>query len=47
MTALTIIENVLAGQVELGFQTHSLADGADFIWQFEGVNVLTINPDSE
>lgn len=25
----------------------SLAYGADFILQFEGVNVLTINPDSE
>ena len=41
ITALTLVENVLAGQVKLGFQTPSLAYGADFILQFEGVNQLS------
>jgi len=37
MTAVTILEKVLAGEVEVGFQTPSLAYGADLILSIEGV----------
>jgi short subunit dehydrogenase-like uncharacterized protein len=37
MTALEIARRVLAGDLEPGFQTPSLAYGADFILQFPGV----------
>ncbi len=37
MTALAIVEKVLAGQVNVGFQTPSLAYGADLILEIEGV----------
>lgn len=36
-TAVTIAEKVLAGQLKAGFQTPSLAYGADFILSIEGV----------
>lgn len=37
LTALAIVEKVLAGQVAVGFQTPSLVYGADFILEIEGV----------
>jgi short subunit dehydrogenase-like uncharacterized protein len=37
MTALAIVERVLSGSVLAGFQTPSLAFGADFITEIEGV----------
>ncbi|MBC6475350.1 MAG: saccharopine dehydrogenase NADP-binding domain-containing protein [Hormoscilla sp. GM102CHS1] len=37
MTAVTILEKVLAGEVEIGFQTPSLAYGADLILSVDGV----------
>jgi hypothetical protein len=37
MTAIAIARRVLAGDFKPGFQTPSLAYGADFILQFEGV----------
>jgi short subunit dehydrogenase-like uncharacterized protein len=37
MTSVAIVEKVLAGQVSLGFQTPSLAYGADLILEIEGV----------
>lgn len=37
MTALGICERVLAGEAPVGFQTPSLAYGADFVLGFEGV----------
>jgi hypothetical protein len=36
-TALAAIEKVLAGNVSPGFQTPSLAYGADFVLEGEGV----------
>ncbi len=36
-TALAIAQRVLAGDAPIGFQTPSLAYGADFIMQFDGV----------
>lgn len=38
MTALKIVERLLAGQFMAGFQTPSLAYGADFILEIEGVS---------
>jgi short subunit dehydrogenase-like uncharacterized protein len=38
MTALKIIERVLAGKSTAGFQTPSLAYGADFVLEIEGVS---------
>jgi short subunit dehydrogenase-like uncharacterized protein len=38
MTALGIVERVLAGQFTVGFKTPSLAYGADFILGFDGVS---------
>jgi short subunit dehydrogenase-like uncharacterized protein len=38
MTALKAVERVLAGQFTAGFQTPSLAYGADFILEIEGVS---------
>lgn len=40
MTALAVVEQVLAGNIKIGFQTPSLAYGADFILQFKGVKLL-------
>ncbi|HMF58624.1 MAG TPA: saccharopine dehydrogenase NADP-binding domain-containing protein [Pyrinomonadaceae bacterium] len=37
LTALAIVERVLAGEFSAGYQTPSLAYGADFILQIEGV----------
>ncbi|MFB2922012.1 saccharopine dehydrogenase family protein [Aerosakkonema funiforme] len=37
MTALAIVQKVLAGQVAVGFQTPSKVYGADFILEIEGV----------
>jgi short subunit dehydrogenase-like uncharacterized protein len=37
MTALAIAERAVAGDARVGFQTPSLAYGADFITEFEGV----------
>jgi hypothetical protein len=37
MTAIAIAQRVLAGDAPTGFQTPSLAYGADFIMQFDGV----------
>jgi short subunit dehydrogenase-like uncharacterized protein len=37
MTALSVVERVLAGVAPKGFQTPSLAYGADFILGIEGV----------
>jgi short subunit dehydrogenase-like uncharacterized protein len=37
LTALSIVERVLAGDAPPGFQTPSLAYGADFILQIPGV----------
>ena len=37
MTALEIVRRVLAGDFKPGFQTPSLAYGADFVLQFAGV----------
>lgn len=38
MTALAVVEHVLAGVAPAGFQTPSLAYGADFILEIEGVS---------
>jgi short subunit dehydrogenase-like uncharacterized protein len=38
LTALKAVERVLAGQFKAGFQTPSLAYGADFILEIEGVS---------
>lgn len=37
LTAVAIVQKVLAGQVAVGFQTPSLVYGADFILEIEGV----------
>lgn len=37
MTSVAIVEKVLAGEVSVGFQTPSLAYGADLILEIEGV----------
>ncbi|HEV2914286.1 MAG TPA: saccharopine dehydrogenase NADP-binding domain-containing protein [Pyrinomonadaceae bacterium] len=37
MTALAVVERVMAGEAPKGFQTPSLAYGADFILEIEGV----------
>ena len=37
LTALAIVERVLAGEIESGFKTPSLAYGADFITEIKGV----------
>ena len=37
LTALLAVERVLAGQVEPGFQTPSLAFGPDFVLEIAGV----------
>lgn len=37
LTAVAIVQKVLAGQFSVGFQTPSLVYGADFILEFEGV----------
>jgi short subunit dehydrogenase-like uncharacterized protein len=39
LTALGAVQKVLSGQTPAGFQTPSLAFGADFILQFEGVSL--------
>jgi short subunit dehydrogenase-like uncharacterized protein len=36
-TALAAVERILSGDFKPGFQTPSLAYGADFILEFEGV----------
>ena len=36
-TAVAIVERVLKGEVKPGYQTPSMAYGADFILEFEGV----------
>jgi short subunit dehydrogenase-like uncharacterized protein len=38
LTALAIVERTLAGRTFAGFQTPSLAYGADFILEIEGVS---------
>lgn len=43
LTALAVVEKVLAGQVKAGFQTPSLAYGADLIMEIEGVVREDIN----
>jgi short subunit dehydrogenase-like uncharacterized protein len=43
MTALTIVEKVLAGEAPIGFQTPSRAYGADLILEAEGVKREDLN----
>ncbi|HYY55903.1 MAG TPA: saccharopine dehydrogenase NADP-binding domain-containing protein [Pyrinomonadaceae bacterium] len=43
MTALSVVERVLAGNAPAGFQTPSLAYGADFILEIEGVERVDLD----
>ena len=43
MTALDIAKRAASGEVKLGFQTPSLAYGADYILSFDGVRREELN----
>jgi short subunit dehydrogenase-like uncharacterized protein len=47
LTALAIVTKVLAGQVNVGFQTPSKVYGADLILEIEGVERSDINNGNE
>ena len=42
-TALGAVRHALTGEYKIGFQTASMAFGADFILEFEGVRREDIN----